>query len=72
MAVSDVYDALTSKRVYENAMAHEVARGILLQGAGTHFDQRIIDAFLRVEAQFNYIKMAWNEDAHWDGLRVAA
>lgn len=72
MAVSDVYDALTSKRVYKNAMTHEVARGILLQGAGTHFDQRIIDAFLRVEPQFDYIKMAWNEEGHADSMRLAA
>ena len=56
VAVADVYDALTSKRVYKNAMPHDVARGILVQDSGTHFDPRIIDAFLKVEDQFIEIR----------------
>lgn len=38
MAVADVYDALTSKRVYKPAMTHDEAMAILRQGAGSHFD----------------------------------
>ncbi len=56
VAVADVYDALTSKRVYKNAMPHDVARGILLQDAGTHFDPQIIEAFTSVEEQFVKIR----------------
>lgn len=73
MAVADVYDALTSKRVYKNAMAHDVARGILLEGAGKHFDARIIESFTRIESQFDYIRMAWNDDAPpAEPLKIAA
>jgi putative two-component system response regulator len=45
MAVADVYDALVAVRVYRTAMAHEDAFKIILDGKGSHFDPRIIDAF---------------------------
>jgi len=56
VAVADVYDALTSKRVYKAAMPHEVARGIIMEGIGTHFDPDIITAFVACEAQFFEIR----------------
>src|SRR4051812_15364573 len=49
VALADVYDALTSKRVYKNAFAHEVAKGIIVKDAGTHFDATIVDAFMAIE-----------------------
>jgi len=51
VAVADVYDALTSRRVYKEAMTHEQAKGILLRDRGSHFDPEIVDAFLRAEDQ---------------------
>jgi putative two-component system response regulator len=50
--VADVYDALTSKRVYKNAYTHDQARSIILEGAGAHFDPDIVAAFTNVESQF--------------------
>lgn len=52
MALSDVYDALISKRVYKNAFTHDEAKEIILEGRGTHFDPDIVDAFIRKEARF--------------------
>lgn len=52
VAVADVYDALTSRRVYKDAFAHHVARNIILKDSGTHFDPDVVDAFLAVEGQF--------------------
>lgn len=52
MALSDVYDALISKRVYKNALTHDEAKSIILDGRGTHFDPDIVDAFIRREAEF--------------------
>lgn len=52
MALSDVYDALTSKRVYKGAFTHNDARNIILEGRGTHFDPDIVDAFIKREAKF--------------------
>jgi len=52
VAVADVYDALTSKRVYKDAMPHEEAARIITDGSGTQFDPAVIRAFLRHEKSF--------------------
>lgn len=46
VAVADVYDALTSERVYKKAMAHEDAVAIIRDERGSHFDPMVVDAFL--------------------------
>jgi putative two-component system response regulator len=51
VAVADVYDALSSRRVYKSAMSHEHAKNIILRDQGTHFDPEIVQAFLRAEKQ---------------------
>jgi HD-GYP domain-containing protein (c-di-GMP phosphodiesterase class II) len=51
MAVADVYDALRSRRVYKAPMSREEARRIIIEGAGAHFDARIVSAFLLVEPE---------------------
>jgi putative two-component system response regulator len=56
VAVADVYDALTSRRVYKPAFEHAVARSIILKDSGTHFDPDIVDAFLAVEEEFIAIR----------------
>ena len=48
VAVADVYDALTSKRVYKEGMSHEEACRIIVEGAGTQFDPAIVEIFGRV------------------------
>ena len=48
-AISDVYDALSSKRPYKDAFSHEKSRSIIMEGNGTHFDPAIVDAFTRCE-----------------------
>jgi len=52
MALSDVYDALISKRVYKGAFTHEEAKKIILESKGTHFDPDIVDAFIKRENRF--------------------
>lgn len=52
MALSDVYDALISMRVYKKAYSHEEAKTIILEGSGTHFDPDVVNAFIRREAEF--------------------
>jgi len=52
MALSDVYDALISKRVYKSAFTHEQAKAVIIKGKGTHFDPDIVDAFIKRETQF--------------------
>ena len=45
MAVADVFDALTSKRSYKNAMPLEKAYAIIREESGTHFDPVVVEAF---------------------------
>jgi response regulator RpfG family c-di-GMP phosphodiesterase len=52
MAVADVYDALTSRRVYKAAFPHEKAVSIIQKDAGTHFDPDIVATFMEIHDQF--------------------
>ena len=70
MAVADVYDALTSKRVYKDAMSHEQAVTIIKDGIGTHFDPIIVDCMLDLESTFINIANTYrdnelNENKHY-------
>ena len=62
VALADVYDALTSRRVYKSAMTHEQARQIILHDRGTHFDPDIVDAFLLAEQQFIAVQIRLRDD----------
>ena len=44
-AVADVFDALTSARVYRPAFQPEEARAMMLEDRGTQFDARLLDLF---------------------------
>jgi putative two-component system response regulator len=62
VAVADVYDALTTRRVYKDAYSHETARSFILEGRGKHFDPDIVDAFLESEDQFQTIRSQFADD----------
>ncbi len=61
VALADVYDALVSKRVYKNALGHDLARSIIIEESGTHFDPEIVEAFLSSEDKFIEIKKRFSE-----------
>jgi HD-GYP domain-containing protein (c-di-GMP phosphodiesterase class II) len=50
MAVADVYDALTSRRVYKEAMPHDQAVAIIQDGSGRQFDPDVVAAFTAIAA----------------------
>lgn len=62
VALADVYDALTSKRVYKDAMGHEVAKSMIVADSGSHFDPRIVRAFLQTEERFVAIRAQFAEE----------
>lgn len=45
-ALVDVFDALTSTRVYKPAYSTEEALAIMAEGRGSHFDQALFDRFV--------------------------
>lgn len=63
MALADVYDALTSERVYKAAFSHEKARDIIVDGKGKHFDPDVVDAFLKLEDRFQQIAIQFSKPA---------
>ena len=52
VALADVYDALTTKRIYKPEFTHETAKSIILDERGKQFDPDIVEAFVRREAEF--------------------
>jgi putative two-component system response regulator len=62
VAVADVYDALTSRRVYKEAMAHEDARELILLEREHHFDPDVVDAFLEAETQIVAVQARLRDD----------
>lgn len=49
LAVSDVFDAITSKRHYRDKMPIVKVMGILLKDSGTHFDSNVVDVFMNLK-----------------------
>lgn len=72
LAVADVYDALSTQRVYKPAIPHERAREMILAGSGTHFDPEIVGAFLACEDKFMTIARSLVDDTPGDGLAAVA
>jgi putative two-component system response regulator len=61
-ALSDVYDALVSKRPYKEPFTHDRAKHIITDGKGKHFDPIVVDAFLRCEHSFIEINEKYKEN----------
>lgn len=55
MAVADVYDALTSRRVYKQAISYEDARRMVVAERVGNFDALVVDAFVERESAFSDI-----------------
>ncbi len=61
MALSDVYDALTSKRAYKEAWSHDRARDLIVDQSGRHFDPDVVQAFLNAQDDFISTKSKFKE-----------
>ncbi len=69
VALADVYDALTSTRVYKEALPHEIAKSMIEQEAGSHFDPEVVRAFLANEDIFRDMAERFVDEAAVEGLR---
>jgi hypothetical protein len=52
VAVADVWDALTSDRAYRRGWSPDMALAHIRDGAGTHFDRRVVAALTRLVASW--------------------
>lgn len=55
VSIVDVYDALTTKRPYKEAMSHDDAINLITESSGTHFDPLMVEALLMNENEFKKI-----------------
>ena len=53
VGIADVYDALTTERCYKKAYDHDTSVIMILNGECGKFDQRVIDAFTKVQKKFH-------------------
>lgn len=56
VTLADVYDALTSKRVYKEPIHHDISFEMIIKGKGDKFDPDVVDAFISTENAFIKIK----------------
>jgi len=68
-AVADVFDALTSKRVYKDPMPTDRAATILRQDSGKHFDPRLVDIFLNNMDTVLAIRERFPDSGEQDGIK---
>jgi len=61
MALADVYDALTSRRVYKAAVTHDQATVTIIEGKGGHFDPDIVNAFVEIPEEFKVIAARYSD-----------
>lgn len=55
VAIADVYDALSSKRIYKDAYPHAVCAEKIARAAGSQFDPLLVEVFLGIQGQFQEI-----------------
>lgn len=63
VALADVYDALTTRRVYKDVLEHDLAKATILEESGTHFDPQIVRAFEVCEQGFVEVRESYAEQA---------
>ncbi len=62
VAVADVFDALTTERVYKPAYHEDVAFSMMESQRGIHFDPRILDAFFGIQGEILRIRNTFKEE----------
>jgi len=55
MALVDVYDAVSTRALYQKSLSHDDTVEFIVKGKGTHFDPAVVDAFLGVAPLFKII-----------------
>ncbi len=61
-AVSDVFDALTSKRPYKEPFSIDKSFNFIEEGRGSHFRPDVVDAFLEIKSEIVSIKEKYQDE----------
>ena len=60
MAVADVFDALTSPRVYKEAFPLEKALSIITEESGKQFDPKCVEVFMKALPEVKVVLKKYN------------
>ena len=61
--LADAYDAIVSKRPYKEALPHEEAVARIKKDCGSHFDPKVVAAFLEIHEQFRAVNEKYKEES---------
>ncbi|MEO5346473.1 MAG: two-component system response regulator [Magnetococcus sp. YQC-9] len=67
VTIADVFDALTTKRPYKEAWPIPKAIELLKEGAGSHFDPRLVPLFIAILPKVLEVRESWKEQEEEDG-----
>ncbi len=74
LSIADAYDTLRGARPYRAAVSREEARKFLINGAGTQFDPKIVDIFLRNLKKFEVAveaeNLSYTQDSQLDVVSI--
>lgn len=62
VAITDVYDALSSRRVYKPPLPHERCVEMIREAAGKQFDPRLVEVWLSIAPRFHDIAQQYGEE----------
>jgi putative two-component system response regulator len=68
-AVTDVFDALTSRRPYRGAFPNATAYEMMRRERGRHFDPEVLDAFVAHRAEVGEIQARLRHGTEWGETR---
>ena len=60
MALADVFDALSTRRPYKEPWPHERVLATIRDGAGSHFEPLLVEAFMDIQPEILAIKAEWD------------
>ena len=61
-AIADVFDALSCKRCYKDAMSLDQCFAIMKSERGTHFDPQLLDLFIEMRTQVASIQLSYADE----------
>ncbi|MCZ6682466.1 MAG: hypothetical protein O7B26_04725, partial [Planctomycetota bacterium] len=62
VSICDVYDALSSRRIYKAAMGHDQCVEIIRREAGMRFDPGLVEVWLTITQKFRDIRAHFGTD----------
>ncbi|MFC1857464.1 HD-GYP domain-containing protein [Thermodesulfobacteriota bacterium] len=62
VAITDVFDALTTKRPYKEPFSLEKSYTIIRESSGSHFNPDVVDAFFAVEGEILEIREKYKDE----------